>query len=127
VARRSSSLVAFALVSLAGCGDLGSSSYVSTPKVACGQIPNLRATWRTGSGRDAEKRRRTVAAYAIDCAAFRGMSRARVRHAIGKPDDADRREMWFVLGPDPLGIDAENLVVSFDADGRATKAEQVQS
>jgi hypothetical protein len=120
-------LIAFALVSLAGCGELTTSSYVPTPKVDCGRMPDLHDTWRTGSRRAAERRRRTLAAYAIDCAALRGMSRASVRHLIGKPYEADRREMWFVLGQDPLGIDAENLVVSFDANGRATKAEQVQS
>ena len=118
---------ALALVALAGCGDLTSSSYVPTPKVDCGRVPDLRETWRTGSGRKAETRRRTVAAYAVDCDAFQGMTRARVRGLLGTPVEADRHEMWFVLGEDPLGIDAENLVIGFDAHGRAIRAEQVQS
>jgi hypothetical protein len=100
-------------------------TYHPTPVVECERLPPLRETWRRAGARGDEMLRRRVAAYVIDCGALRGRSRAEVRSILGRPQEADRREMWFFLGPDTL-FDSENLAVIFGRDGRVTAAEVAQ-
>jgi hypothetical protein len=49
-----------------------------------------------------------------------------VRAILGRPDEGNRRSMWFYVGPDNLNLDSESLVISFGRDGRAVGAEVAQ-
>jgi hypothetical protein len=122
-------LVIGAVVVLVGqsvAGALWYETYDPTPVVDCDRVPPLRETWRRANATDDEMLRRKVAAYIIDCDALRGRSRRAVRSILGRPGEADRREMWFYLGPDGLSIDSEGLVVRFGRDGRVGGAEVAQ-
>jgi hypothetical protein len=95
-------------------------------RVDCDRGMAIKDSWRRAVATDHEGDRRRVATYVIKCHALRGKSRRVVRDTFGRPVASDAHSLYFYLGPDGLGIDSENLAITFGSGDTVTRAEVVQ-
>ena len=93
------------------------------------------AGWKRAIRQDADTEtelREKVAAQLVKCQPLRGSGGAAVRRLLGHPHatvqlkGTDRRQWVYVLGPEPYGVDYQELRVEFDRRGRLVRYAIVQ-